>query len=230
MMNMLAERHRLETIEVEIADLVEPFIKEVGKAADTEEVDPSFVDRFRDTARRLFELNEELHEEDFDPRALAEFRGIIINAIQDVAEAEPERPLDTIDSLLIHAEQLRHLVRDAIDGHVGGAGQNSSSVMTSLREILPSVRQVELAALLGRSQRQVQRWAAQEGPPPRRLEFVARIAALLRHSWTEDGVVAWFFRPRPDLHGKKPVDLLDDPSREGEILTAARRGRAQHGS
>ena len=229
-MNTLAERTRLESIEVEIADLVEPFIKEVSKAAGTEEVDPSFVNRFRDTARRLFELNEDLHEEDFDPRVLAEFRGIIINAIQDVAEAKADRPLDTIDSLLIHAEQLRHLVRDAMDGHVGGVGQSSKKVMESLREVLPSVPQVELAALLGRSQRQVQRWATQEGPPPRRLELVARVASLLRHSWTEDGVVAWFFRPRQDLGGRKPVDLLDDPNREAEILMASRRGRAQHGS
>ncbi len=229
-MNSLAEKNRLETIEVEIADLVEPFIREVSKVAKTEEVDPSFVDRFRDTARRLFELNEDLHEEDFDPRVLAEFRGIIISAIRDVAEREPERPLDTIDSLLIHAEQLRHLVRDAMDGHVDGAGQNSKEVMESLRRVLPSVRQVELAALLGRSQRQVQRWATQEGTPTRRLELVARIAALLKHSWTEDGVVAWFFRPRPDLQGKTPVDLLDDANREPDLLMAARRGRAQHGS
>jgi hypothetical protein len=229
-MATLAEKDRLETIEVEISDLVEPFIREVSKAAVQEEVDPSFFDRFRDTSRRLFDLNDELHEEDFDPRVLAEFRGIIINAIKDVAEAEEDRPLDTVDALLIHAEQLRHLVRDALDGHVGGVGQSSKEVMESLREILPSIRHVELAALLGRSQRQVQRWSTHEGAPPRRLELVARIAALLRHSWTEEGVVAWFFRPRQDLGGKKPVDLLDDPSWEDAILKAVRRGRAQHGS
>lgn len=229
-MTTLAEKARLETIEVEIADLVEPFIQEVSRAASTEDVHPSFVDRFAETARRLFELNDGLREEDFDPRVLAEFRGIVINAIKDVAEADPERPLDSIDSLLIHAEQLRHLVRDAMDGHVGGVGQNSKMVMASLREFLPSIRQVELAALLGRSQRQVERWATQEGPPARRLELVAWIAALLRHSWTEEGVAAWFFRPRPDLEGKKPVDLLDDASREDDLLKAARRGRAQHGS
>jgi hypothetical protein len=229
-MTTLAEKDRLETIEVEISDLVEPFIREVSKAATREEVDPSFLDRFRETSRRLFELNEELHEEDFDPRVLAELRGIIINAIKDVAEADEERPLDAIDSLLVHAEQLRHLVRDALDGHVGGVGQSSEEVMESLRVILPSIRQVELAALLGRSQRQVQRWAVQEGSPARRLELVARLAALLRHSWTEDGVVAWFFRPRHELDGKKPVDLLDDPDWEDAILKAVRRGRAQHGS
>lgn len=228
-MTKVAE-NRLEHLEVELSDLVEPFVREVSKAASVQEVDPSFIDRLQETARRLIELNDELHEDDFDPRALAEFRGIIINAIRDVDAADPSRPLDTIDRLLIYAEQLRHIVRDAIDGHVGGVGQSTSEVMDSLRESLPSIRQVELAALLGRSQRQVQRWATQDGPPPRRLELVARIAALLRHSWTEDGVVAWFFRPRPDLRGRKPVDLLDDPDRETALITAARRGRAQHGS
>jgi uncharacterized protein (DUF2384 family) len=221
---------RLESLQVELVDLVKPFVAEVGKAVDADEVDPSFVDRFRETARRLIDLNDELHEDDFDPRALAEFRGIIINAIRDVDEADPGRPLDTVDALLVYAEQLRHIVRDAIDGHVGGVGQSAKSVMKSLHQSLPTVRQVELAALLGRSQRQVQRWATQPGPPPRRLELVARIAALLRHSWTEEGVVAWFFRPRPDLAGKKPVDLLDDRDQEGNLVTAARRGRAQHGS
>lgn len=228
-MTTVAE-NRLENLEVELTDLVEPFVREVSKAAQTDEVDPSFVDRFRQTARRLIELNDELHEDDFDPRALAEFRGIIINAIRDVGEADPELPLDTIDSLLIYAEQLRHIVRDAMDGHVAGVGQSTKDVMESLLQTLPSVRQGALATLLGRSQRQVQRWATQEGPPPRRLELVARIATLLRHSWTEDGVVAWFFRPHPGLRGKKPVDLLEDVDREAELITAARRGRAQHGS
>jgi hypothetical protein len=222
--------NRLEHIEGEISDLVEPFVQGVVTAASKDEVDSSFRDRFRATARRLIDLNDELHEEDFDPRALAEFRGIIIDTIKDVAEADADRPLDTIDSILVHAEKLRHIARDAMDGHVGGAGQSSAEVMGSLREVLPSIGQVELAALLGRSQRQVQRWAQQEGPPSRRLELVTRIAMLLRHSWTEEGVVAWFLRPRADLNGKKPIDLLDDPHRELELLTVARRGRAQHGS
>jgi hypothetical protein len=229
-MTALAEKARLEGIEVEITDLIEPFVHEVTRAANADEVDPSFVQRFRETSQRLFELNEDLREEDFDPRFLAEFRGIIINAIRDVADADPQRPLDTVDSLLVHAEQLRHLVRDAMDGHIDGLGQSSREVMKNLGDILPSIRQVELAALLGRSQRQVQRWATQEGPPPRRLELVARLSALLRHSWTEEGVVAWFFRPRPDLGGKKPIDLLDKADREDDVLLAARRGRAQHGS
>jgi hypothetical protein len=222
--------NRLGHIKGELDELVEQFAKELASAAAQEEVDPSFMDRFHATSTRLIELNDELHEDDFDPRALAEFRGIIINAIKDVQEANPDRPLDTIDSILIHAEQLRHLVRDAMDGHVGGAGQSSAEVMKSLRQTLPSIRQVELAALLGRSQRQVGRWADQSGPPPSRLELVARITALLRHSWTEEGVVAWFFRPRPDFGNKKPIDVLDDPNQELELIAAARRGRAQHGS
>jgi transcriptional regulator with XRE-family HTH domain len=228
-MTAVAE-NRLETIETELTDLVEPFIRELGRAAREKEVDPAYLDRFKETARRLVDLNEDLHEDDFDPRALAEFRGIILSVVKVVDNADPDRPLDTIDSLLIHAEQLRHIVRDAMDGHVAGAGQNTKTVMEGLKKTLPSIRQVELAALLGKSQRQVQRWAIQESAPPRRLELVARVAALLRHSWTPEGVVAWFFRPRPDLHNRKPIDLLDDPSREVELVAAARRGRAQHGS
>ncbi len=117
-----------------------------------------------------------------------------------------------------------------MDGHVGGIGQNSADVMRSLRETLPSISLTQLAALLGRSQRQVNRWATQTSAPARRLELVARIAALLRHSWTEEGVVAWFLRPRSDLGGKTPVDVIDEPARELDLITAARRGRAQHGS
>lgn len=228
-MAALAE-NRLENLEAELTELIEPFVKEVSRAADEGEIDESYFERFRETARRLIDLNDELHEDDFDPSALAEFRGIILNAVRDVDAADPDRPLDTIDSLLIYAEQLRHLVRDAMDGHVGGAGQNTKAVMEGLKEILPSIRQVELAALLGKSQRQVQRWGTQEGSPPRRLELVARVAALLKHSWTEEGVVAWFFRPRPDLRNRKPIDLLDDPDRESDVILAARRGRAQHAS
>jgi hypothetical protein len=221
---------RLGHIEGELGELVQPFVREVAAAASKDAVDPSFTDRFRHTAKRLLDLNDELHEDDFDPHALAEFRGIIIDTIKDVEEADPDRPLDTVDAILVHAEQLRHLIRDAMDGHVGGSGQSSAEVMQNLRRVLPSIGGVELAALLGRSQRQIQRWAHQTGEPSRRLELVARIAMLLRHSWTEEGVVAWFFRPRPDLDGKKPVDLLDEPGRELDLIAAARRGRAQHGS
>jgi predicted DNA-binding transcriptional regulator AlpA len=221
---------RLTSLQGEIGDLIRPLAHEVAKAAEDGTIDSSFIDRYRETARRLVELNDDLHEDDFDPRALAELRGIIIEAIRDAQEADPERPLDAIDSLLVRGEQLRHIVRDAIDGYVGGMGASSAEVMANLRQTLPSIKQTELAALLGKSQRQVQRWAAQEGPPPRRLELVARLVAWLRHGWTEQGVVYWFMRPRSDLGGKKPVDVLDDPNRETDLIRAARRGRAQHGS
>lgn len=221
---------RLATLQGEIGDLVEPLASEVAKAAADGTVDSSYVERFEETAHRLVELNEELREEDFGPRALAELRGIIIEAVRDVQEADPERPLDAMDSLLVKAEQIRHIVRDAIDGHVSGMGETSAALMAGLKELLPNATWGELAALLGRSRRQVQRWSKQTGTPARRLELVARLVALLRHGWTEQGVVYWFMRPRPDLGGRKPIDLLDDPAREEELLAAARRGRAQHGS
>jgi hypothetical protein len=34
-----------------------------------------------------------------------------------------------------------------------------------------------------------------------RLEIVARLVAILRHAWTDRGVLAWFAKPRPELGG-----------------------------
>lgn len=220
---------RLERLESELSDLSERFASEVIGAASADEVDDSYMERFQKTIRQLLDLNDDLHEDDFDPRALAEFRGIIIEAIRTADQANPDRPLDAIDGVLVRAEQLRHIIRDAIDGHVTGIGRNSADVMGRLREWLPTVSLRSLADLLGRSDRQVQRWAAQDTPPAHRLDLVTRLVALLRYSWTEEGIVAWFYRARPELDGKRPIDLLDDPNMEVDLLVATRRGRAQHG-
>jgi hypothetical protein len=56
------------------------------------------------------------------------------------------------------------------------------------------------------------------------------LVALLWRAWTPAGVVAWFYRQRRDLDGKPPIDVLDDPEYERSLMTAARQGRAQHGS
>jgi hypothetical protein len=227
-MSVIAEQTRLENLETELEDLIQRFATLVASAAAVDEVDDSFSDRFRQTGSRLLELSGELHEEDFDPRALAEFRGILIEAVREIAEADPQRPLDAIDALLIRAEQLRHIVRDALDAHVGG--ETAGAVLAQLRGWLPDARLRDLGELLDRSERQIQRWSGSTTPPPRRLVLVTRLVALLRHGWTAPGVVAWFRRARPDLGGKSPLEILDDPAQEAGLISAARRGRAQHGS
>jgi hypothetical protein len=59
---------------------------------------------------------------------------------------------------------------------------------------------------------------------------VAALVAVLRHDWTEDGIVAWFNRPRRDLDGRAPIALLDDPNSEQALLSAARSSRSQYAS
>jgi hypothetical protein len=222
------EQDRLERIEVELADLKNAVATELARAATADEVDPSFAERLRSTLDRMVNLDRELQPEDFDPRALADFRGVLIDAVRVVRESEQTRPLDTVDALLVHAEQLRHIVRDAIDGHVEGT--TAAEVLAEIKDSIPDARLRDLAALLDRSERQIQRWSQSRSPAPRRMRIVARLVALLRHGWTAPGIVAWFHRPRPELGGSAPAELLDDPSWEAELLAAARRGRAQHGS
>lgn len=230
-MNVIVEQtgeERLRRLGMELGELIDKLAREVAAAAPAGVVHESYVARFKETANRLLRLNGELREQDLDPQALAEFRGILIEAVRELNEADPERPLDTFDTLLVRAEQLRHIVRDALDGRVSGA--TTAEVLSELRAWLPDARLRDLGELLDRSERQIQRWSGSAGDPPRRLRLVARLVALLRHGWTAEGVVAWFRRARPDLGGKPPLELLDDPDREADLILAARRGRAQHGS
>ena len=53
---------------------------------------------------------------------------------------------------------------------------------------------------------------------------------MLRHAWTPKGVLAWYHRPRRDLGGKAPLELLDDPGSERLLLSAARDSRTQYGT
>jgi uncharacterized protein (DUF2384 family) len=193
-------------------------------------VDHAFAGRFAETQQRLLALNDRLHPEDFPPEVLAEIRNVILKWIAAADAFDDARPLDTVDMFLLHAEALRHLVRDALDAHVTGAGDDAGALARQLGEWLPGVTQAELARLAGISDRQFQRWKKNGGKAPRRLTLVARLVAILRRGWTGEGVVAWFRRPRADLDGKRPVDVLDDPAYELRLVAAVRQGRAGHGS
>lgn len=191
----------------------------------------AIVDRFKETTDRLIELNDQLHPEDFDPEALAEIRDRIIRGIAALEKFDEDRPLDSLDDFLVHAEAIRHVVRDALDAHIDdGANQGSQEVLANLDRWLAGTSQTSLAALVGISTRQLQRWRKEGAKPTRRLQLVARLVALLQRAWSEEGVVAWFYRPNGHLRGKRPIDVLDDLEFERLLGIAARQGRAQHGS
>jgi len=88
------------------------------------------------------------------------------------------------------------------------------------------VPQNRLAALLGVSLRQFQRWLSTQGAQPegddaRRARAIARIVNQLRFSLTPAGAVEWFGWPRDDLGGARPADLLGQPERLPELAAIA---------
>lgn len=222
---------RLRDADVLIDEFIERVTGDLERVRkDGAELDPGFSERFRETARQLSKrLNEQLPPE-LDPSAVAESRGILVEALHDLDEIDEERPWDAVELFVLKAEAIRHIVRDALDGHVGSDGRDALALTRSLQEWLPRISQAQLAKLVDISPRQFARWKKQGGEAPRRLLLVAQLVALLHRAWTPEGVVAWFYRPRRDLAGERPVDVLDDPDREQDLLTAVRQGRAQHGT
>ena len=130
---------------------------------------------------------------------------------------------------MIRLERIRHVVRDALDEHVNGAADDAGLVMGDIDRALPNVSDRTIAALIGVDRRTLSRWRNSHGTRPKRtLRVFARLVAILRHGWDEEGIVAWFYRPRHDLGGRKPATLLDEPNSEEELVAAARSGRSQY--
>lgn len=221
-------RDRLENIEELLHELGEWQRSLEDSLGDTKSLaGAGWLDRTADTLRRISGLDDDLHVADFDPEWVAEFRGLLLDIVR---ATQTNEPVDAYDKLLLNTEAMRHLLRDALDGHVRGGEDNIGAMVEQLTQWLPRVSQAELAQLMGVSTRQFQRWATSDAAPSRRAQLVARLIAILRRSWTPEGVVAWFYRPRPALEGKEPIDVLSDPAYEQELLLAVRQGRAQHGS
>ncbi|HEY2055546.1 MAG TPA: hypothetical protein VGH14_16565 [Solirubrobacterales bacterium] len=228
------ERQQLQRLEDIIerwqAQLRDELTQDVDEHKGGSPFDIAYTERFVRTAQRLSsQVNKELPP-DFDPGALAEIRGHLINGLEALNEIDENRPLDGIDSFAVHAEAVRHIVRDALDGQAKGDEADAGELLEGLSMQLPGVTRKELSGLLGIGERQVQRLAKGGSRPSDRLRLVSRLVALLWRAWTPAGVVAWFYRQRSDLDGKPPIDVLDDPEYERSLMTAARQGRAQHGS
>ena len=226
----LTTEERLEHVDNELEDVKQKFTEALDQLDEEPAVDGALNDRLREISRRLNSLGDELRAEDYaKDQVVAFFRALFaIRDLVDQADGKPD--LDTCDQLLVNIERIRHVVRDALDEHVTGVADDRGLVVGDLREWLPHTNLETIAGLAGVNRRTLTRWAEQSGPPPPRLRLVARLVAILRHNWTEPGVVAWFDRPRRDLGGKKPRSLLDDPSSEEDLLMAARSGRSQYAS
>jgi hypothetical protein len=229
-MTALTLDERLERADAQVGELKARFVDALEQLANEPEVDRSFKQRLAALAERLDEVREDLSPDDFDKNQLvAMFNALFaIRKLIDTAHERP--PLDTCDGLLINIERIRHVLRDALDEHVSGVATDRGLVVRELRGWLPRTSWAAIADLVGVDRRTLHRWSKQSGAPSPRLALVARLVAILRHAWTEPGIVAWFDRPRRDLGGRRPRTMLDEAGADEALVMAARSGRSQYAS
>lgn len=225
------ELTQLESFQELVQQWHDNLVQDVPPTADGLPDAEEFYERWRQTVARWSTLINRQMPPALDPEEVAEVRGDLIEIMGSVADYAPERPLDSMDAIMVHLEAIRHVVRDAVDGHVAPE-TDARPMLVALEDKLPRITRKDLGQLLGTSDRSIQRTLKSPAPvpPARRLVIVARLVEILRRGWTPEGVVAWFFRPRAELDGKAPFDVLDDVDSERALLSAAKQGRAQHGA
>lgn len=228
---VLEPEQPLADLERLIADAMEKLRGELEAAssdAGAPAVDPEYVNRWVETARRLSVQVSNALPPQLEPQAMAEIRKIIINLLDGFEQVDKDRPLDSIDRFFVGAEAMRHILRDALDEHMGIPDDDARELVGYLKDALPRITQADRARIAGVSSRHMQRLAKEGGAPPRQLVLAARLVKLLRYTWNPEGVIAWFHRERPELDGHAPIDVASDHGFERTLLQLARRGRAQH--
>jgi hypothetical protein len=222
------QRRRLIEIDTEVEGVKAAFEEALAEVSGHPEIDGSAHQRLADVGKRLADLKPQLEAADLS----YEQRATLYSALVDVNAAMSAEPgdLNRFEAALIGIERVRHVIRDALDEFVGGAGADRRRLLREIEQSLPGVHQTEIAELLGVDPRTVRRWGKEAGRPEHRLQLVAGLVAVLRHAWTAKGVLAWFQRPRRDLDGKMPAELLDEPGSERALLSAARSSRNQYGT
>ena len=215
----------LDAVKASFEELLASFTDAYGEVVRSD-LDASIEGRLADVADRLRDLKPEIEQLDFD----VEQSAALFSAIVDVDRAVrgDRDDLDRFEQMLLGIERIRQVIRDALDESVGGAEVDRRRLVKTTIDSLPGVRQSEIAELLDVDPRTVRRWSSESGRPEQRLLTVARLVSILRHAWTPAGTVAWFKRPRRDLGGAPPIELLDAPDAERELIAAARSSRNQY--
>ncbi|NLT04890.1 MAG: hypothetical protein GXY03_01135 [Solirubrobacterales bacterium] len=228
---LLTPEEKLRRVDEAVERVKQSFVDAVEEVTGSDAVASPLGDRLGEVATRLRSLPGALEPSLFDGEQIYEAQ-IALHEIRDLMAELDEAGdrLDILDQLLIRIELVRHVVRDAIDEHVSGIGDDAGRVVAQIADWTPAISKQEIARLVGVDRKTISRWTEKPGPPQRRLQLVAQLIAVLRHSWTDEGVVAWFDRPNHDLGDRKPISLLDDASRERDLLMAARATRSQYGT
>jgi hypothetical protein len=230
-----ARRQRLAELDSELGELKASFEEALGSFGNAfgevvgrPDIDASIEGRLLEVGTRMRDLKPDIESLDFDVEQSAALYSAIVDV--DRAMHAEQDELDRFEQILLAIERIRQVIRDALDEFVGGAAVDRRRLTRSVVDSLPGVKQSELAQLLDVDPRTVRRWGREPGQPDHRLLLVARLVSILIHAWTPAGVMAWFQRPRRDLDGHAPIDLLADPGAERALTSAARSSRNQYGS
>jgi uncharacterized protein (DUF2384 family) len=220
----LLERQALEAVD----DSILQFQRTMEEAAKSGALDPEQLDRFLSTLKEAAaRVNAQILPQ-IDSDSSNEISRRLIGIL--TLDTRQLDPLDAADQYLVDLEAIRHVLRDLLqEQHPRALRREAKEVVALLEDWLPHVSVADKAELVGLSVRQLQRRRHDGGPASPREQLVARLVAVLRNAWTDAGVLAWFSRPRNDLDGSRPIELLDDPQREQDLLVAARAGRVQGG-
>jgi len=221
----------LEQVEREALKAVDDSLRQIQRsleeAARRGAIDRETIERMSHTLKRAAQRVSENLPPQLDERAVTEIQKRLIALL--TLEIEDTTSLDVADRFLMEMEAVRHIIRDVLDEQPPIELRDAGNVVVLLEEWLPGLTVAQLAELLGLSERQLQRRRREGGNSTHRAQLLTRLVAILRRSWTDQGVAAWFHRPQSELRGSKPIDLLDDPANERNLLMAARAGRVQGG-
>lgn len=223
----LTYKERLRQFDREVEELQQAFLKAVEHVRDSPATDDSHRERWDEISQRMKGLRTGIAAEDYDKDQLATLASALLDIRDELDQGAPD-DLDVSDRLMILLERIRHVVRDALDEHVNGVSNDVGLVMADLERWLPDIPDQTIAGLVGVNRRTLSRWKKLGGPSRRELRIFASLVAILRHNWDEEGIIAWFDRPRHDLGGRKPENLLGDPNSEDQLVSAARSGRNQY--
>lgn len=154
---------------------------------------------------------------------------LFAGALRSMKALRHDNAMEQRRDLRVALEQVRHALRDIVDGHWASEETPVQDVLDALVATL-RVSQPEVARLLGISTRQLQRWLARDGALPSgheeaRIRMVAQLVNQLRHVYTAQGVPAWFGHKGPEMKAT-PLEMLADPNNFPELLGAARGARS----
>jgi uncharacterized protein (DUF2384 family) len=225
---MLTYEERLGRVDATLEELQQGFVAALEHLRQAPE-DQVSGERWSEIVQRLKDLRYAIGEDDYDREQLYTIAKALLD-IRDLLESDGAWDLDVCDQLMVQIERIRHVVRDALDEHVEGGSSDVGVVLQDLDKWLPNTPDHTIATFVGVDRRTLSRWRDQAGAPRRTLRLFARLVAILRHNWDEEGIIAWFDRPRRDLDNRRPNSLIDDPNAEAALINAARSGRNQYGS